>query len=85
MSEKLFDSNQFKIKIRTVIDLESVQQLRDLVNELEATIQNNKMFPGQQISVEITPTIELRFDPTKNKTTITKVRDDIRSINNFTH
>lgn len=68
MSEKVYDVKDLKVVNRMTLEIDDPQQLRDLANRLEAAVKNRTL-PGE-VSVEITPSIEIRYNPNKSKSTI---------------
>lgn len=68
MSEKFNDIQKLNPINRLTIELDDPQQLRDLANRIEAAVKN-RILPGE-ITVEITPSIEIRYNPNRNKSTI---------------
>lgn len=68
MSERIYDIKDLRVVNRMTIELDDPQQLRDLANRLEAATKDRTL-PGE-VSIEITPSIEIRYNPNKNRSTI---------------
>ena len=68
MGEKFYDAKDLKVVTRMTIELDDPQQLRDLANRIEYAVKE-RILPGE-ISIEITPSIEIRYNPNKSKSTI---------------
>ena len=68
MGEKFYDAKDLRVVTRMTIELDDPQQLRDLANRIEYAVKE-RILPGE-ISIEITPSIEIRYNPNKSKSTI---------------
>lgn len=63
MSEKIHSSRDMRVINRMTIEIDSPQQLRELANRLEIA-ERDRFLPGE-ITIEVTPSIDIRYNPTK--------------------
>ena len=63
MSERLFNSKDMQAKTRMTIVIDSPQELRELADRFEAA-ERARFLPGE-ITIDITPSIEVRYNPNK--------------------